>query len=102
MRKFLYIKGGISLMQGKALFNTKKRLSPIEKGVSLILLKASLIPSEGGDVFRPKPFFDSKFNGHNPKVRLLLLLKSINKFFARAFLTRNTRMAQSLKGTQSS
>ena len=42
-------------MQGKPLFDRKKRLSQLEKGVSLILLKASPSPSKGGDVF-PRSF----------------------------------------------
>ena len=38
-------------MQGEALFEAKKRLSRLEKGVSLILLKSLPKPPEGGDVF---------------------------------------------------
>ena len=47
-------------MQGKPLFDRKKRLSRLEKGVSLILLKASPSPSEGGDVLPRGCFFNSK------------------------------------------
>ena len=47
-------------MQGKPLFDRKKRLSRLEKGVSLILLKASPNSSEGGDVLPRGFFFDSK------------------------------------------
>ena len=47
-------------MQGKPLFDRKKRLSRLEKGVSLIQLKASPSPSKGGDVFPRGFFFDSK------------------------------------------
>ena len=47
-------------MQGKPLFDRKKRLSRLEKGVSLILLKASPSPSEGGDVLPRGFFFNSK------------------------------------------
>ena len=47
-------------MEGKPLFDRKKRLSQLEKGVSLILLKASPSPSEGGDVLPRGCFFDSK------------------------------------------
>gem|GEM_PF-6162919 len=47
-------------MQGKPLFDRKKRLSRLEEGVSLILLKASPSPSEGGDVLTIGFFFDSK------------------------------------------
>ena len=53
-------KGGVSSMQGKPLFDRKKRLSRLEKGVSLILLKASPSPSKGGDVLTIGFFFDSK------------------------------------------
>ena len=47
-------------MQGKPLFDRKKRLSRLEKGVSLILLKTSPSPSEGGDVLPRGCFFNSK------------------------------------------
>ena len=79
------IEEGVSLMAREALFDTRKRPSPIEKGVSFILLKASPSPSKGGGVLLSKLFFDLKCKVHNSKMRLLLLLKNINKFFAGAF-----------------
>ena len=53
-------KEGVSSVQGKPLFDRKKRLSRLEKGVSLILLKAYPSPSEGGDVLPRGCFFNSK------------------------------------------
>ena len=53
-------KEGVSLVWRKALFNAKKRPLQIKKGVSLILLKASPSPSEGGDVFLPRLLLNSK------------------------------------------
>ena len=47
-------------MQGKPLFDRKKRLSRLEKGVSLILLKSLPKPLLGGDVLPRGCFFNSK------------------------------------------
>ena len=62
---------------------------------SVPILKQALQSTRG-------TYCNSKFKVHNSKLWLVLLLKSINKFFAGTFLTRNTQMARSLKAAQSS
>gem|GEM_PF-3848084 len=47
-------------MQGEALFEAKKRLSRLEKGVSLILLKSLPKPLRKEGMCSPKCFFLSK------------------------------------------
>ena len=49
-------------MQGKPLFDRKKRLSRLEKGVSLILLKASPNPPKEGMYYPEAVSLIQKYN----------------------------------------